>query len=124
LQASSIREEEVRQAEVERQRLAALEAKRQGKIANVRGTLARGQQTVQSVAQQLPQAFQQSQQVSTPLYGTMEYFDPFGDPFAKKKMKMASSTNPADATKIAAGGYIDDLLAEDLSVDDLMNLLR
>jgi hypothetical protein len=54
----------------------------------------------------------------------MEYFDPFGDPFAEKKMKMASSTNPADATKIASGGYIDDLLAEDLSVDDLMNLLR
>lgn len=105
-----------------------LEAQRQGRIADVRGTLAKTQQGVQSVAQQLPQAFQQAQQTTTPLYGAMEYFDPFGDPFGDpfetQKLKMASSTNPAEKTKIASGGYIDDLLAEDMSVDDLMNLLR
>jgi hypothetical protein len=92
--------------------------------ANIRATATQGAQQLQNIQQQLPQALKAAQQVSTPLYGTMEYFDPFGDPFAEKKMKMASSTNPADATKIASGGYIDDLLAEDLSVDDLMNLLR
>jgi phage tail tube protein FII len=128
LAAQRGREEAAKQAEAERQRLAAAEAVRQGKIADVRGTLARGQQTVQSVAQQLPQALQQAQQVTTPLYGAMEYFDPFGDPFgdpfATQKLKMASSTNPAEKPKMASGGYIDDLLAEDLSVDDLMNLLR
>jgi len=121
-----------RQAEMsawrEREEAEAAEAQRQGKISNVRGTAAKGKQDIDSFAQQLPQAFQQAQQTTTPLYGTMEYFDPFsnpfGDPFGTQKMKIASSTNPADATKIAAGGYIDDLLAEDMSVDDLMNLLR
>jgi len=58
----------------------------------------------------------------------MDYFDPFsspfGDPFATQKLKMASSTNPADQTKIASGGYIDDLLAGDMTADDLLNLLR
>jgi hypothetical protein len=92
--------------------------------ANIRATATQGAQQLQNIQQQLPQALKAAQQVSTPLYGTMEYFDPFGDPFAEKKMKMASSTNPADQTKMAAGGYIDDLLAEDLSVDELMNLLR
>lgn len=124
LQAQLAREEAARQAEAERQKLAAAEAQRQEKISAVRGTLAQTQQGIQGAAQQLPQAFQQAQQVSTPLYGTMEYFDPFGDPFAQQKMRMASSTNPADQTKMAAGGYIDDLLAGEMTVDDLLNLLR
>jgi hypothetical protein len=128
IQANELRRQQDLQDQLAREQAAAVEADRQGKIANVRGTLARGQQTVQSVAQQLPQAFQQSQQVSTPLYGAMEYFDPFGDPFGDpfetQKLKMASSTNPAEKPKMAAGGYIDDLLAEGMSVDDLMNLLR
>jgi hypothetical protein len=37
---------------------------------------------------------------------------------------MASSTNPAEKPKMAAGGYIEDLLARDLSVDELLDLLR
>jgi len=37
---------------------------------------------------------------------------------------MASSTNQPDQPKIAAGGYIDDLLAGEMTVDDLLNLLR
>lgn len=124
LQAQLAREEAVRVAEIERQRVAAEEAQRQGKIANIRGALSQGQQAVQSFGQQLPQALKQSQEVTTPLYGTMEYFDPFGDPFAEQKMRTASSTNPADQTKMAAGGYIDDLLAGEMTVDDLLNLLR
>ncbi len=124
LQAQLAREEAARVAEIERQRVAAEEAQRQGKIANIRGALSQGQQAVQSFGQQLPQALKQSQEVTTPLYGTMEYFDPFGDPFAQQKMRTASSTNPADQTKMAAGGYIDDLLAGEMTVDDLLNLLR
>jgi hypothetical protein len=89
--------------------------------ASIKTATDQGAQQLQAIQQQLPSMFQTT---STPLYGTMEYFDPFGDPFAEKKMRMASSTNPAEKPKMAAGGYIDDLLAEDLSVDDLMNLLR
>jgi hypothetical protein len=58
------------------------------------------------------------------LYSTMEYYDPFGDPFADRKMMAASTTNKPDQTKMAQGGYLDTLLAEELSVDDLLNLLR
>jgi hypothetical protein len=32
--------------------------------------------------------------------------------------------NQQPTTKIAAGGYIDDLLAGDMTADDLLNLLR
>jgi len=110
-------------AEAQRQadQQAAAQAERR---TNVRAQAAQGQQQLQNIQQQLPQALKAAQQVSTPLYGTMEYFDPFGDPFAEKKMKMASSTNPADQTKMAAGGYIDDLLAGEMTVDDLLDLLR
>lgn len=111
----------VRAAKEAADEAARVEAARRAKIS---GTLAQGQQSLQSISQQLPQALKQAQEVSTPLYGTMEYFDPFGDPFANQKMRMASSTNPAEQSKMAAGGYIDDLLAGDMTVDDLLNLLR
>jgi hypothetical protein len=113
--------ERVRVAKEAADKAARVEAARRDQIT---GTLAQGRQTLQSVSQQLPQALKQAQEISTPLYGTMEYFDPFGDPFADQKMKMASSTNPAEQSKMAAGGYIDDLLAGDMTVDDLLNLLR
>ena len=114
--------------ERERDRIAkeaADEAVRQGKISNAKQNLGQSRQVANDLSQQLPGIFQTT---NTPLYGTMEYFDPFGDPFADPfgttKMRAASSTNPADQTKMAAGGYIDDLLAGDMTVDDLLNLLR
>ena len=59
------------------------------------------------------------------LYGTMEYVDPFGDdPFAQTKMRQASTQKQREQTKMAQGGYLDDLLAENISVDDLLKLLR
>ena len=59
------------------------------------------------------------------LYGTMEYVDPFGDdPFKETKMLPASSQKQPQQTKMAQGGYLDDLLSEEISVDDLLNLLR
>jgi hypothetical protein len=65
-----------------------------------------------------------SAEVIQAIYGTMEYYDPFGDPFADTNMKIASTTPPAGQTKMAQGGYLDTMLAEELSVDDLLNLLR
>jgi hypothetical protein len=35
-----------------------------------------------------------------------------------------SPTVPTNQTKMAQGGYLGDLLAENMSVDDLLNLLR
>jgi hypothetical protein len=44
--------------------------------------------------------------------------------FFKPSPEKQAATKQTQPTKIAAGGYIDDLLAEGMSVDDLMNLLR
>ena len=81
---------------------------------------------VQQVARQLgvPATSQIAIDVTEALYSTMDYFDPFGDPFADTKMRPVSTTNKPDQTKMAQGGYLDTMLAEDMSVDDLLNLLR
>jgi hypothetical protein len=39
-------------------------------------------------------------------------------------MMAASTTKPTEQTKMAQGGYLDTMLAEEMSVDDLLNLLR
>ena len=117
LQAQLLREQEAAAA--------AAEDKRQGKIKGAKTNLEQARQDVGALRKQLPGLYETT---STPIYGTMDYFDPFGDPFgdpfATQKLKMASTTNPADQTKMAAGGYIDDLLAGDMTADDLLNLLR
>jgi hypothetical protein len=115
-------------AQIQREQAAAAEAARQGKVADIRSTLSRGQQTLQQAASQLPQAYQQAQQVSTPIYGEMgPYLDigqdlDFG--FFKPSPEKLAATKQQQPTKIATGGYIDDLLAGDMSVDELLNLLR
>jgi hypothetical protein len=100
-----------REAEAERQR------QQQQKIATA-------QQGVQSLMSMVPQMYKAAEQTTTPLYSTMDYFDPFGDPFADTKMRPVSTTNKPDQTKMAQGGYLDTMLAEEMSVDDLLNLLR
>jgi hypothetical protein len=59
------------------------------------------------------------------LYGTMEYLD-LSEEFkpSERKAKPAATTKQQQQTKMAQGGYLDDLLAENMSVDDLLNLLR
>jgi hypothetical protein len=116
------------QAQQEREQAAAAaaaEAQRRGKIS---ATLAQGQQGLRQISQQLPQAFQQAQQVSTPIYGQMgEYLDigsPLDFDFFKPSPEKQAATKQQQPTKIAAGGYIDDLLAGDMTADDLLNLLR
>jgi hypothetical protein len=44
--------------------------------------------------------------------------------FFKPSPEKQAGTKQQQPTKIAAGGYIDDLLAGDMTADDLLNLLR
>lgn len=117
LQAQLLREQEAAAA--------AAEAQRRGKIS---ATLAQGQQGLRQISQQLPQAFQQAQEVSTPIYGQMGPYLELGSPldvgFFQPSPEKQAATKQQQPTKIAAGGYIDDLLAGDMTADDLLNLLR
>ena len=65
------------------------------------------------------------QDVIEALYGTMEYLD-IGEEFkpSERKAKPAATQKQQQQTKMAQGGYLDDLLAENTSADDLLNLLR
>ncbi len=65
------------------------------------------------------------QDIIEALYGTMEYLD-IGAEFepSKRKVKPASTQKQLQQTKMAQGGYLDTMLAEETSVDDLLNLLR
>ena len=98
-------------AEIERQR------REQEKVrAAMQGT--------QSLMGMVPQMYKAAEEITTPIYSTMDYYDPFTDPFQETNMRIASTTVPTKQTKMAQGGYLDDLLAENMSVDDLLNLLR
>ena len=65
------------------------------------------------------------QDVIEALYGTMEYVD-IGEEFepSKRKVKPAATQKQQQQTKMAQGGYLDNLLAENMSVDDLLKLIR
>jgi hypothetical protein len=98
-------------AELERQR------QQQAKVnAAMQGT--------QSLMGMVPQMYKAAEEITTPIYSTMDYYDPFTDPFQETNMRIASTTVPTKQTKMAQGGYLDDLLAENMSVDDLLKLLR
>jgi hypothetical protein len=104
-------------AQTERERVAEEQRQRQQKISTA-------QQGVQSLMGMVPQMYKAAEETTTPLYSTMDYYNPFGDPFADTNMRVVSNTVPAGQTKMAQGGYLDTSLAEELSVDDLLNLLR
>jgi hypothetical protein len=65
------------------------------------------------------------QDVIEALYGTMEYLD-IGEEFepSERKVTPAATQKQLQQTKMAQGGYLDTMLAEEMSVDDLLNLLR
>lgn len=65
------------------------------------------------------------QDVIEALYGTMDYLD-VSEEFSpsEQKAKPAATTKQRQQTKMAEGGYLDALLAEEMSVDDLLKLLR
>jgi hypothetical protein len=82
---------------------------------------------VQQVALQLgvPANSQIAIDVAEALYGTMDYLD-ISEEFkpSERKAKPAATQKQQQQTKMAQGGYLDTMLAEELSVDDLLNLLR
>jgi len=82
---------------------------------------------VQRVAQQLgvPATSQIAIDVAEALYGTMDYLD-ISEEFkpSERKAKPAATQKQQQQTKMAQGGYLDTALAEEMSVDELLNLLR
>jgi hypothetical protein len=49
----------------------------------------------------------------------LEEFSP-----SERKAKPAATQKQLQQTKMAQGGYLNDLLAEEITVDDLLNFLR
>jgi hypothetical protein len=83
--------------------------------------------TPKQVAQVLgvPVSSPMVQDVMEALYGTMEYLD-ISEEFkpSERKAKPAATQKQQQQTKMAQGGYLDTMLAEEMSVDELLNLLR
>lgn len=69
-----------------------------------------------------------AQTTTTPVYAEMGQYLDVGSPldfdFFETATEKQAATKQQQPTKIAAGGYIDDLLAGDMTVDELLNLLR
>ena len=114
-------------AEAQRQadQKAAAERDRQ---ANIRGVVGRAQTRTQDVMQQL-ESMQRAGLAPqpTPLVESSAGFDlsdPLNTGFFSGFQNKKAQQNQQPTTKIAAGGYIDDLLAENMTADDLLNLLR
>jgi hypothetical protein len=128
IQANELQRQKDLQDQLAREQAAAAERDRQAQISGVRTTLSKGQQSLQQAAQQLPQAYRQAQETTAPIYGQMGPYLDLGSPldvgFFQPSPEKQAGTKQQQPTKIAAGGYIDDLLAEGMSVDDLLNLLR
>jgi hypothetical protein len=84
-------------------------------------------QVVQQVALQLgvPATSQIAQDIAEALYGTMDYLD-ISEEFSPsaRKARPAATQKQMQQTKMAQGGYLDAMLAEDMTADDLLNLLR
>ena len=85
-------------------------------------------QSVDQQMMQMPAALQSLQQVTKPIYGgEVQDFDlssPLDVNFFDVRKETQDGQKQQQATKIAAGGYIDNLLAGDMTADDLLNLLR
>jgi predicted RNase H-like HicB family nuclease len=124
--------EAARAQDAENQRLAgeaaAAQAATNARNAQLRGVAGSAAQSLQQFAGTAPTLMRQAtEQVSDPIYGQgIRPFD-FGSPldvgwFSQSKEKQGSQKG-TQTTKMAAGGYLDDLLAEDMSVDDLLKLL-
>jgi hypothetical protein len=82
---------------------------------------------VQQVARQLgvPATSQIAIDIAEALYSTMDYLD-ISKEFSPsgRKAKPAATQKQLQQTKMAQGGYLDAALAEEMSVDELLNLLR
>jgi hypothetical protein len=133
IQANELRrQQDLAAADAQRvadQQAAAQAAATRARQANIRTTATRAQTSSQGIMQQL-EAMQRAgmaPQQPAQLVEAGPGFDVsaalntgFFSGFQAKKEQQ----NQQPTTKIAAGGYIDDLLAGDLSVDELLDLLR
>jgi hypothetical protein len=104
---------------------AAAERERQ---ANIRTTATRAQTSAQGIMQQL-EAMQRAGMAPQPVQlvessAGFDLSDPLNTGFFSGFQAKKAQQNQQPTTKIAAGGYIDDLLAGDMTADDLLNLLR
>lgn len=103
--------EQQRQADIAAQQEAAKEAERRSAIRTAAGT---AQAQTQALIGQLPQAYKAMQQTTTPIYaGEMKEFDlgaPLDVGFFDVRKEAQGGQKQQQTTKIATGGYLDDLL--------------
>jgi hypothetical protein len=133
IQANELRrQQDLAAAEAQRvadQQAAAQAAAERDRQANIRTTATRAQTSAQGIMQQLEamqragMAPQQPAQLVEAGPG-FDLSDPLNTGFFSGFQAKKAQQNQQPTTKIAAGGYIDDLLAGDMTADDLLNLLR
>ena len=103
--------EQRRQADIAAQVAREQEAARQSAL---RTTAAQAQTQIQNVIGQLPQAYKSMQQTTTPVYaGEMQDFSlssPLDVGFFDLRKEAQGGQKQQQTTKIATGGYLDDLL--------------
>ena len=129
-------DEKQRQAD-EKQRQAAAKAAEEARAARdaeaarqaaIKGTAAQAQQGTQNVLQQLQTAYGAgAAPAAVPVVEAGPGFDlsnPLNTGFFSGFQSKKEQQNQPQTTKIATGGYLDDLLAENMTADDLLNLLR
>jgi hypothetical protein len=96
--------------------------------ADILGAKSNAQTKMQSVMQQL-ESMQRTGLTPQPVplvesSAGFDMSDPLNTGFFSEFQNKKAQQNQQPTTKIAAGGYIDDLLAGDMTADDLLNLLR
>jgi hypothetical protein len=133
IQANELqRQQDLAAAEAQRvadQQAAAQAAAERDRQANIRTTATRAQTSAQGIMQQLEamqragMAPQQPAQLVESSAG-FDLSDPLNIGLFSGFQNKKAQQNQQPTTKIAAGGYIDDLLAGDMTADDLLNLLR
>jgi hypothetical protein len=125
--------EAARAKDAENQRLATEAAKTQAaanaRNAQIRGVAGSASQAIRQFTETAPTLVSQgTQETSTPIYGQgskdFDFSSPLDFGFFDTRKEQQTSQTGQQATKIAAGGYIDDLLAENMTADELLNLLR
>jgi hypothetical protein len=116
---------------------AAAEAQRQAdqkvaaeryRLENIRTTATRAQTGAQDIMRQL-ESMQRAGMAPQPTQvvessAGFDLSNPLNTGFFSGFQSKKGQQNQQPTTKIAAGGYIDDLLAGDMTADDLLNLLR
>lgn len=115
-------------AEAKRQAEQLRLAQEQARQANIRDVRSRAQTTTQDVMRQL-ESMQRAGLAPQPIplvesSAGFDLSDPLNTGFFSGFQNKKAQQNQQPTTKIAAGGYIDDLLAGDMTADDLLNLLR